>query len=79
MEPIILASGSLRRQEYFKLMGLPFSILPAMIDETPPEKVNPREFTGDLAVKKVQKAIEVMKGRLPRWICGADTVVAWTM
>jgi len=76
MEPIILASASLRRQEYFKLLGLPFSILPAMIDESLPENIQPQEFTGDLAKKKVQKVIEVMKGRLPRWICGADTVVA---
>ena len=76
METIILASASLRRQEYFKLLGLPFSILPAMIDETMPAKTPPEKFTGDLAVRKVQKAMEVMKGRLPRWICGADTVVA---
>ncbi|MCL2067180.1 MAG: Maf family protein [Treponema sp.] len=75
MEPIILASASLRRQEYFKLLALPFSIMPARIDETPPAVVNPIEFTADLAVRKVKKVIETMSSRLPYWICGADTVV----
>ena len=76
MESIILASGSLRRQEYFKMLGLPFSILPAKIDETQISKTTPLKFTGDLAVKKVQKVIEIMENRLPKWICGADTVIA---
>jgi septum formation protein len=76
MEPIILASGSLRRQEYFKLMGLPFSILPAVIDESLTAQTNPQKLTEEMAVKKVQKVIEVMKARLPKWICGADTVIA---
>lgn len=76
MEPIILASGSPKRQEYFRLMGLPFSILPAVIDEDLSAQTNPQKLTEELAVKKVQKVIEVMKDRLPRWICGADTVVA---
>jgi len=57
-------------------MGLPFSILPAVIDEDLSAQTNPQKLTEELAVKKVQKVIEVMKDRLPRWICGADTVVA---
>jgi septum formation protein len=76
MESIILASGSLRRQEYFKLLGLPFSILPALIDENQTTQTNPLKLTAELAVKKVEKVIEVMKDRLPKWICGADTVIA---
>jgi septum formation protein len=76
MEPIILASGSLRRQEYFKMMGLPFSILPAKIDETLVTQTNPIKLTAELAVKKVEKVIEVLNNRLPKWICGADTVIA---
>ena len=75
MEPIILASESIRRQEYLKLMGLPFSIIPAGIDESQGKILDPIKFTGDLAVKKVQKIMDTMKGRLPRWICGADTVI----
>ena len=56
-------------------MGLPFSILPAEIDESQIVQTNPLKFTGDLAKKKVEKVIEVMKDRLPKWICGADTVI----
>ncbi|MDR0487753.1 MAG: Maf family protein [Treponema sp.] len=75
MEPIILASGSHKRQEYFKLLGLPFSVLPALIDEKQTKSSDPLKLTSDLAVRKVQKVIEVMKDRMPRWICGADTVI----
>jgi septum formation protein len=76
MESIILASGSPRRQEYFKLMGLPFSILPALIDESQVAETDPLKLTAELAVKKVQEVIKIMEGRLPKWICGADTVIS---
>ncbi|MCL2174721.1 MAG: Maf family protein [Treponema sp.] len=76
MEAIILASGSLRRQEFFKMLGLPFTIFPAEIDETLLNQTNPVKFTSELSVKKVEKVIEVMTGRLPKWILGADTVIA---
>ncbi|MDR2392861.1 MAG: Maf family protein [Treponema sp.] len=76
MEPIILASGSLRRQEYFRLMGLPFSIMPSMINESPKKNLHPKEFAEDLSIRKVKKIIEVLQGRIPPWICGADTVVS---
>ncbi|MDR2184873.1 MAG: Maf family protein [Treponema sp.] len=76
MEPIILASGSLRRQEYFRLMGLPFSIMPSMINESPKKNLHPKEFAEDLSIRKIKKIIEVLQGRIPPWICGADTVVS---
>jgi septum formation protein len=76
MESIILASGSLRRQEYFKLLGLPFSIMPSLIDESPGEITSPKELAENLAVKKVKKVIETLKDRLPSWICGADTIIS---
>jgi septum formation protein len=76
MEPIILASGSLRRQEYFRLLGLPFNIMPSLIDETYEEGLSPRETAEDLAARKVNKIIELLKGRTPPWICGADTVIS---
>ncbi|MDR0709420.1 MAG: Maf family protein, partial [Spirochaetaceae bacterium] len=75
MEPIILASGSLRRQKYFRLMGLPFSIMPSHINESYTGKKPPRELTGELAVRKVRRIIEQLQGRSPLWICGADTVI----
>jgi septum formation protein len=76
MEPIVLASGSLRRQEYFKIMGLPFSIMPSHISESGTGKNNPEETTKELAAKKVKRIIEQLQGRCPHWICGADTVIA---
>jgi len=76
MDPIILASGSPRRQEYFKMMGLPFSILPAVINESLPWITDPVRLTAELAIKKVEKVIDIMKDRPPKWIVGADTVIA---
>ena len=87
METIILASASPRRQEYFKLLGLPFNIVRADIDENSPEnfgvpknfgvpeKPQPLEFASNLAVKKVEKVIELLKDSQPNWICGADTII----
>jgi septum formation protein len=76
MDPIILASGSLRRQEYFRLMGLPFTIMPAKLDERPREGQAPREYSQEMAVRKINTIAEQLRGRIPRWICGADTVIA---
>jgi septum formation protein len=76
MEPIILASGSLRRQDYFKILGLPFNIMPAMLDEKPQAGQSPRDYTEDMAVRKINKIIDQLRGRIPQWICGADTVIS---
>jgi septum formation protein len=76
MEPVILASGSLRRQEYFRLLGVPFSIMPSMIDEDTDENLSPRECVEDLAVRKVNKIISLLHPRSPPWICGADTIIS---
>jgi septum formation protein len=76
VEPIVLASGSKRRQEYFRLLGLPFSIIAPEIDEESQAGLEPRELAEDLAVRKVQKVIGYLKGRNPPWICGADTLVS---
>jgi septum formation protein len=76
VEPIVLASGSKRRQEYFRLLGLPFSIIAPEIDEAPGEFQDPREMAEELAIRKVRKVLGYLKGRNPPWICGADTLVA---
>ncbi|MCL1814812.1 MAG: Maf family protein [Treponema sp.] len=76
MEPIILASGSLRRQEYFKLLGLPYNIMPAKLDEKPSPDQTPEEFTRDMSVRKINAIIDRLRGRIPRWIFGADTVIS---
>ena len=75
-EPIILASGSPRRLEYFKLLGLPFQVLKTEIDETLTKQTDPQKLTAELAVKKAENAINIMKDKLPAWIFTADTVVA---
>ncbi|AEF81181.1 Maf family protein [Leadbettera azotonutricia] len=75
MEPIILASGSLRRQEYFRLLSLPFSIMPSPVEEHYDGNADPKSVAEDLAVRKVNKIVEILKGRIPPWIVGADTLV----
>ncbi|GHV37709.1 Maf-like protein [Spirochaetia bacterium] len=76
MEPIILASGSLRRQDYFRLLGLPFSIMPPLIDESVDDIRDPQALAEELSLRKVKKIIELLKGRNPPWICGADTIIS---
>jgi septum formation protein len=75
MEPIILASGSLRRQEYFRLLGLPFSIMPPSIDENYDDYTDPGEAAKALSAMKVQKIMDLFKGGSSPWICGVDTIV----
>ncbi|GHV77984.1 Maf-like protein [Spirochaetia bacterium] len=76
MEPIILASGSLRRQDYFRLLGLPFSIMPAHINEEEHPNLPPRQLAEELAVRKVNAVVELLMGRVPNWILGADTLLS---
>jgi septum formation protein len=80
MEPIILASGSLRRQEYFRLLGIPFSIMPAQIDETRRDDrenaLAPRAWAEELAARKVHRIAEILSSHLPLWIFGADTLIS---
>jgi septum formation protein len=76
LESIVLASGSPRRQEYFRLLGLPFSSMPAGIAEIPVEGRSPRETAEDFAVRKTRTAAGLLKDRQPLWVCGADTVIS---
>ena len=76
MEPIILASGSLRRQEYFRLLNLPFSIMPALIDEDYEGISDPRNIAENMAIRKINKILDLLAGRIPPWICAADTIIS---
>lgn len=76
MEPIILASGSLRRQDFFRLLGLPFSIMPSRADETPALGLDPRAQAEDIARRKVDAVLAVLESRVPNWILAADTVIS---
>lgn len=75
MEPIILASGSLRRHEYFRLLGLPFSIVKSHAPEDPVPDLEPNKQAEAIARRKVETVIETMRGRNPPWIFSADTVI----
>jgi len=80
MEPIILASESPRRRDFFKLMGLPFTCVPAMIDETQREGLEPRRFTEELALKKALAVAEKANegpDAAALWVFGADTIVVF--
>jgi septum formation protein len=69
---LILASGSPRRRQLLEIIGVPFDVIPADVDESP----NPgEEPTGFAARAARDKALEVA-GRWPeRAVLGADTVV----
>lgn len=75
MESIVLASGSRRRQDYFKMLGIPHKILPPHIIETYIEGMPPHEFARQTAAAKVQKILTDLNGKIPQWVFGADTIV----
>jgi septum formation protein len=69
---LILASASPRRQELLRNAGIPFTVEPADIDETPRAGESPRDCAERLAR---EKALAVSKGRPQDYVLGADTVV----
>jgi septum formation protein len=75
MEPIVLASGSPRRQEYFRLLGLPFSVVPAEIDERAVTAGCPQKLAEELALKKSSDVARRLRDSAPLWIFAADTIV----
>lgn len=75
MEPIILASSSLRRQDIFKQLSLPFSIMPSPLDETLISGLSPKDQTIQLAMQKVEYVKNTIKDRALPWVFGADTLV----
>jgi septum formation protein len=69
---LILASASPRRQELLRNAGIPFSVQPADIDETPHAGESPRDCAERLAE---EKAVVISK-KCPRdFVLGADTIV----
>jgi septum formation protein len=80
MEPIILVSGSPRRRDYFRLLGLPFTVLPVGIDETIHDVsiescIEPRAAAEELALRKLNRALELPEGKDAAWVFAADTMV----
>lgn len=72
MKNVILASASPRRQELLKLCGIPFSCIPADIDET----IDP---SGDLKEEimrlSFRKAESILRENPDAVVIGSDTIV----
>ena len=73
METIILASGSPQRQEYFRLLGLPFEVIPSPMEEIFNNRIEPRLAVEELAIQKVNSVRRLCRNR--KWIVGADTII----
>lgn len=72
MDKIILASGSPRRKQLLELAHVPFEVLPADVDETPPSGITPEALPVFLAEKKAA----AIAAKLPhKTILAADTIV----
>ncbi|MGA7693635.1 MAG: Maf family protein [Candidatus Sulfotelmatobacter sp.] len=69
---VILASASPRRQELLRNAGIPFTVQPADIDETPLAGESPRACAERLAR---EKALAVFRRRPQDCVLGADTIV----
>jgi septum formation protein len=76
MEPIILASGSPRRREYFRLLGFPFTVLSAPVDETLDASINDQAAAEELTLRKLNRALRLPQGKDAPWIFAADTLVS---
>ena len=76
METIILASGSPQRQEYFRLLGLPFEVIPSPMEEIFNDRIEPALAVKELAIQKVNSVRDLCKNRELPWIVGADTVIS---
>ena len=71
--PVILASGSPRRQELLRELGIPFEIILKQVDETYPEHLEKEQVALYLAEKKASAYdAEVLTGKL---VITADTIV----
>lgn len=69
---IVLASQSPRRRQLLEMLGIPHSVDPAHLDETPREGESPREHALRLAR---EKALEVSRRNPGQFVLAADTVV----
>lgn len=71
-QPIILASGSPRRQQYLDEMGLTFTVQKASVREYPLDNEDPEVFVRRMAMEKAS----VISSMFPEsWVISGDTVV----
>ncbi len=71
-DELILASGSPRRKQYLKAMGLRFSIRTVSVDEIP----KPLENSGDFVRRMAREKAAGVSAECPQsWVISGDTVV----
>ncbi len=70
--PLVLASASPRRRELLPLLGHDFTVVPAQVDETPPDGIEPSALVLHLAMEKAVAVAHEHPGAL---VLGADTIV----
>lgn len=74
---IILASGSPRRQQFLRDLGLAFTVTTADIDETPLPDEAPVDLVQRLAESKARAVVEKLpRSHKQRILIAADTIVA---
>ena len=64
LEPIILASGSPRRQEILKTLGVPFQVIIPEVDESELDGVELEKISEYLASKKVEYVSKILPAKL---------------
>lgn len=74
---LVLASGSARRHALLREAGVAYEIRVSDVDETVEPGTAPEDAAVGLARKKARAVAEGLAGE-PRWVLGADTVVAVT-
>ena len=80
MEPIVLASSSLRRRELLTALSIPFLPLDPDIDETVFDHLEPSLRVQKLAASKAKAGLSLLarqEGVHPRFLLAADTLVAF--
>lgn len=73
MRPIILASGSPRRQELLTNLGLDFKVIVSDVDESMGENMLPAQLVEKLAERKASAVAAEFSGE--GLVIGADTIV----
>ncbi len=72
IKPLILASGSPRRQDFLTSLGLDFQVICRAVDETPFELESPDGYVTRLALAKAEAVAHEHPGAV---VIGADTSV----
>jgi len=72
--PLLLASASPRRRELLAQLGVPFTVAPVDIDESPLPGEAPGALVSRLARAKAEAGLALSTPG--QWVLGADTVVA---